>query len=124
MRHMSRQVRLTLSRTHPPGCQCGVSTSNIKTVSLLSLNCVNFHLAGMFAHRGHDVSLFFSFEEEAARFREGCDANDGVTVKYLDTEYKGKPLVRIDPGGAAAVNRGRVQPTSLHLEQRRIGLAC
>jgi len=75
----------------------------------------------MFAHRGHDVSLFFSFEEEAARFREGCDANDGVTVKYLDTEYKGKPLVRIDPGGAAAVNRGRVQLTSLHLERRRIG---
>lgn len=57
--------------------------------------------AGMFANNGHEVNLFFSFEEEAKAFRTGCEAGDGVTVTYLDESYKGKPsVISADPAEA------------------------
>lgn len=55
----------------------------------------------MFANKGHDVNLFFSFEEEAEAFRAGCKAGDGVTVTYLDSSYKGTPdVISADPAEA------------------------
>lgn len=49
--------------------------------------------AGMFAKNGADVNLFFSFEEEAAKFKKACDAAGGVTVTTKDGSYTGMPKV-------------------------------
>eukprot|EP00043_Microstomoeca_roanoka_P021353 m.255133 g.255133 ORF g.255133 m.255133 type:complete len:405 (-) comp19135_c0_seq1:258-1472(-) len=49
--------------------------------------------AGMFASRGATVNLYFSFEDEAKRFKEGCDKAGGVTVKRKAKTYFGKPAV-------------------------------
>eukprot|EP01147_Barroeca_monosierra_P003913 gene3912-6393_t len=49
--------------------------------------------AGMFAHQGATVNLFFSFEDEAKRFREGCKRNGGVTVHTHTETYVGTPNV-------------------------------
>ena len=49
--------------------------------------------AGMFTHNGADVNLFFSFEEEAQKFRKGCEANNGVEVRSKTGTYKAKPKV-------------------------------
>ena len=54
--------------------------------------------AGMFTSKGADVKLFFSFEEEAERFRKGCDKNNGVTVSYKDGDMHGMPsAITTDP---------------------------
>lgn len=49
--------------------------------------------AGMFSDQGANVNLFFSFEDEAKRFREGCERNGGVTVTTKKETYKGVPQV-------------------------------
>ena len=47
----------------------------------------------MFSDQGANVNLFFSFEDEAKRFREGCERNGGVTVTTKKETYKGVPQV-------------------------------
>ncbi|EGD74063.1 hypothetical protein PTSG_05755 [Salpingoeca rosetta] len=50
------------------------------------------HVAvGMFTTQGADVNLFFSFEEEARKFRKGCERTGGVTVNTKDGSYKAMP---------------------------------
>ena len=49
--------------------------------------------AGMYANNGATVNLFFSFEDEAKRFREACEANGGVDVEAKTGSFKGKPAV-------------------------------
>ncbi|EGD78612.1 hypothetical protein PTSG_01589 [Salpingoeca rosetta] len=49
--------------------------------------------AGMFASRGATVNLFFSFKDEAERFKAACDKAGGVTVTRKDKTYFGQPKV-------------------------------
>ena len=52
------------------------------------------HVAvGMFSDQGADVNMYFSFEEEARKFREACEATAGVTVNAYNGTYKGVPKV-------------------------------
>ncbi|EDQ91335.1 uncharacterized protein MONBRDRAFT_1409, partial [Monosiga brevicollis MX1] len=52
---------------------------------------------------GADVKLFFSFEDEAKRFREGCERNGGVTVTTKESTYKGMPIaITADPAEGVA----------------------
>ncbi|EDQ92825.1 uncharacterized protein MONBRDRAFT_30783 [Monosiga brevicollis MX1] len=54
--------------------------------------------AGMFAKNGANVNLFFSFEDEAKRFKEACDKAGGVTVTTKTTSYTGQPkVITADP---------------------------
>jgi hypothetical protein len=49
--------------------------------------------AGMFSKNGADVNLFFSFDDEAKRFKAACDKAGGVTVTTKTTSYTGMPKV-------------------------------
>eukprot|EP00043_Microstomoeca_roanoka_P012280 m.118361 g.118361 ORF g.118361 m.118361 type:complete len:420 (+) comp15447_c0_seq2:292-1551(+) len=70
-----------------------VSRPNNLTVTVCGGGNAVHVAAGMFAHQGADVNLFFSFEDEAKRFREACDKFDGITVFTKTETYKGKPKV-------------------------------
>eukprot|EP00049_Salpingoeca_infusionum_P005690 m.95314 g.95314 ORF g.95314 m.95314 type:complete len:407 (+) comp13055_c0_seq3:200-1420(+) len=48
--------------------------------------------AGMFGSRGANVSLYFSFEEEAKKFKAACDEAGGVTVVRKEQTYFGTPV--------------------------------
>jgi len=57
--------------------------------------------AGMYSKNGAEVNLFFSFADEAKRFKESCDKAGGVTVTTKDTAYTGIPkVITADPAEA------------------------
>lgn len=75
---------------------CSIQKSNMSgiTVTVCGGGNAAHVAAGMYASQGAKVNLFFSFEDEAKRFRDGMEANPkgaGVTVEAKEQTLQGKP---------------------------------
>eukprot|EP00049_Salpingoeca_infusionum_P004883 m.85048 g.85048 ORF g.85048 m.85048 type:complete len:419 (+) comp12772_c0_seq1:297-1553(+) len=83
----SARLLPALSRT------LATSAANQATVTVCGGGNASHIAAGMFGQRGDEVRLFFSFADEAAKFRVGCEKNGGVTVTSKTEQYTGQPSI-------------------------------